>query len=255
MVVVLLRGLDDDSRDKLKEEAASTKGHLELASFAIHSVDHSDSESDSGSEASSTSGDYTVEDIVEDLKTDIQCLVDLGPRYKEPIRDRVVVEKAALPPPVANWDPAEHWASRIRHRYPHGDAAFAQFLGQTNWDRAQRLYSWKERNIREAQQPAATAGPAYKPSGTVGASDFQDSGLGTSIVTPSSYAETLLSYHGTNGGSIKIPTIPAEAVEGSQFVCDICGRLCHFPRTNLKSFWKYAWPVLVPSHHLYAMDC
>ncbi|KAK4153805.1 hypothetical protein C8A00DRAFT_33418 [Chaetomidium leptoderma] len=233
LTIVLLPGLDETSQHALKEKAARARDLVEVATFAMHRTDDSDSDSDS----SSICGDYSVEDIVEDLRTDIQCLVDLGPRYKEPIQDKTVVEEAAVPPSATTWDPAEYLASRIRHRYPNGDASFAQILGQTNWDRAQRLYALKETRDREAQQPAARLGSA-RPSKTAVASDFYDSGLGASVGTTSSYAETVLSYHGAKGGSIKIPQVPVEGLQGQPFSCDICGLRCQLPDFNWKSYWK-----------------
>ncbi|KAH6631005.1 hypothetical protein B0J18DRAFT_117931 [Chaetomium sp. MPI-SDFR-AT-0129] len=76
------------------------------------------------------------------------------------------------------------------------------------------------------------------PLGTIVASDFHDSGLGTSMATPSSYAETVMSYLGTKGGSIKIPPVPPEAMQGNPFTCDVCGRKCRLPGANCKLFWK-----------------
>jgi hypothetical protein len=219
------------------------KDLVQSATFMMHSTNVEDSDSDSESDSSSASGEYRIEDTIEDLKTDIQCLVDLGPRFKEPIRDRALIEEVALPSQAAIWDPAEYLASRIRHRYPNSDAGFAGILGQTNWDRAQELYALKEANTRKVQRPAAK--PELEPGlpRSVVASDFHDSGLGTSVATPSSYAETVLSYHGTNGGAVKIPQIPSEGLMGKPFPCDICGHMCQLPVANWKSFWKYGAPL------------
>jgi hypothetical protein len=237
MVAMLLPGLDDASQHKLREKAARARDVLEATTFAIHDADGRDADnSDSGSDGSSLSEQGSVEDTIEDLKTDIQCLVDLGPRYKEPIRDRAVAEKAALPAAVASWDPAEYLTSRICHRYPDADAELARSLGRANWNRFQRLRAAKEQNLREEAQQKTE--PDLKPPSTALASDFRDSGLGASVATPSSYAETLLSYHGTKGGSIKIPPVPPESLQGKWFACDICGRSCRLPRTNWKPFWK-----------------
>jgi hypothetical protein len=241
MVDLLLPGLDDTSRHKLSEKAARTRDVVEAASFAIRDAHGSDSDSDSGSNVSSPSGygEDLLEDVIEDLRTDIRCLVDLGPRYKEPIRDRAVLEDAGLPAAVSAWDPAEYLTSRILHRYPNVDAELAPILGQANWDRALRLYACKEESTHQTQQQAGHAESASRPPGTIVASDFHDSGLGTSMATPSSYAETILSYHGAKGGSIKIPPVPAEALQGKPFTCDICGRKCRLPGANCKLLWKY----------------
>jgi len=244
---VWLPGLDDAAQQTARQQSERTRDVAELALLAVHRDDNNDSESDSGSESSFSGSDaYTVEDVIEDLKTDIQCLVDLGPRYKEPIRDQVATkEEAVLVRTGPAWDPAEYLASRIRHRYPEGDIELTGILGRVNWDRLQRLYATKEANTRdrEAQQrPGLAPISQAKPSGsygTVKGTEFHDSGLGTSVKTPSSYAETVLSYQGTQGGSVKIPPVPPECLKGGNLVCDICGAMCSLPASNPKSFWKY----------------
>jgi len=242
-------GLDSVSRLIVRDKADRAKELADIAASDVHVADHSESDSDSESDESSSFGDYTYETMIEDLKTDIQCLVDLGPRYKEPIRDKVVEEESSMSAQVKTWDPAEYLTSRIRHRYPNGDVALTQVLGQVNWERARRLYALKETNAGAGQRPA----PGTKPPGTVVASDFYDSGLGTSVATPSSYAETVFSYHGTQGGSIKIPPVPTEGLDGNPFPCDICGRMCRLPGASWKSLWKYAqrplpFVLVVPLH-------
>ena len=233
MAAVLLPSLDASSQQNLRAKTAIV-GDLaaEISVSAIHGADDSDSDSDSGSDFWAGVGDDAVQDVIEDLSTDIQCLVDLGSRFKEPIRDRPGKEEAALPTQVPTWDPSKSMAARIRHRYPKGDDAFIEVQGQVNWERRQRLYALKEASTQDLQRPSQTPG-------TLVASDFHDSGLGTSVAAPSSYAETDLSYHGTRGGSIKIPPVPAEGLEGKPFACDICGRRCQLPASNWKSFWKY----------------
>ncbi len=237
IAVALPPSLDASSQHNLKAKAA-VLGDLatEISVSATYGAEDSDLGSDSGSDPGSDFwagvGDDAVHDIIEDLSTDIQCLVDLGSRFKEPIRDRPSKEVAALPTQVSEWDPSKSMAARIRHRYPDGDHAFIEIQGQVNWERRQRLYASKESSARDPQRSIQTAG-------TLVASEFHDSGLGTSVATPSSYAETVLSYHGTKGGSIKIPPVPAEGLEGKPFACDICGRRCQLPASNWKSFWKY----------------
>ena len=247
--MVLLPSLDASSQQGLRAKAAVV-GDLaaEVSVSAIHGADDSDSGSDSGSDFWAGVGDDAVQDIIEDLSTDIQCLVDMGSRFKEPIRDRSGKEEAALPTQVATWDPSKSMAARIRHRYPNGDDAFIEVQGQVNWERRQRLYALKEASTQDLQRPTPTPESVSQTPGTLVASEFYDSGLGTSVATPSSYAETLLSYHGTRGGSIKIPPVSGEALEGKPFACDICGRRCQLPASNWKTFWKYE-PLSPRSRH------
>ncbi|KAL2201511.1 hypothetical protein P885DRAFT_73854 [Corynascus similis CBS 632.67] len=214
LTAVLLPGLDVISQDRLKDKAARTKDVAEAAAFSIPSTDSDSEDSDTESVSSGVHKLHTIEDIIEDLKTDIQCLVDLGPRYKEPILDRTIKEEAAIPHQDTTWDPVESLTARIRHRYPNVDGAFARVLGQANWERAQRLFAAKEKNAEDAERSNVKDESASRAPGTLLTSEFYDSGLGTSIPKASSYTETVFSYHGTKGGSIKIPPIPAEGQDG-----------------------------------------
>ncbi len=240
----LLPSLDGVAQQSVRQQSERTSEVAHLALSGVHQDDDSDSASDSGSESSfGGSVACVIEDAIEDLKTDIQCLVDLGPRYKEPVRDKEAAKEEAAPLRTAPiWDPAEYLASRIRHRYPEGDAEFTRILGRANWDRLQRLYASKDANARdrEAQQrPSLAQTQLSGPPATVKGTEFHDSGLGTSVKTPSSYAETVLSYQGAQGGSVKIPPVPPECLKGGTLVCDICGVMCSLPASNPKSFWKY----------------
>ncbi|EAQ85530.1 hypothetical protein CHGG_09544 [Chaetomium globosum CBS 148.51] len=158
--------LDNDWQRGLHNEAARTRDLIEEATFANGGDDGSDSGSDSGSDTSSVTSDFNIEEITKDLKTDILCLVELGPRYKEPIRDRTVEEQPVLPSLAMNWDPAEHLASRIRHRYPDGDALLAHVFGKMNWERAKRLYAAREANARAVERPSIQLAAASEAKGT-----------------------------------------------------------------------------------------
>ena len=154
------------------------------------------------------------------------------------------MEKVArLPEENTTWNPAEYLASRIRHRYPNGQSDLVAILGRNNWDRMLRLAKARE---QKAQQPVE-GNKEQKAATSVSRSEFHDSGLGTSIATPSSYAETVVSYHGSKGGSIKIPPLPAEAAGGKPFICGVCGDSIKISNTTL---WKYVSVSLFGMRHL-----
>ncbi|KAH6843469.1 hypothetical protein B0I37DRAFT_315039 [Chaetomium sp. MPI-CAGE-AT-0009] len=167
LTTVLSTGLDDNWGRLLSKQAARTRDLIEEATFANGGDGGSDSASDSGSDASSIANDCTIEEIIKDLETDIRCLVDLGPRYKEPVRDRTVKEQPAFPSLAVNWDPAEHLASRIRHRYPQGDTHLTEVLGYANWERVKRLYASREANARAAERPTVELAAVPGAEGTV----------------------------------------------------------------------------------------
>jgi len=249
---------DGHSRLHFESVLARAKDQIDAAVYIVDDEASSDSGSGSDSDSDSVSS-VDIDDIIEDLKTDVQCLIDLGPRYKEPVKDRVVDEKAATLPgdfaqDVQAWNPAEYLASRIRDRYPEGDDNLTKILGQANWERAQRLYARKEQSKSEAQQAPAKTDTTNR---TLASSKFQDSGIGTSIATPSSYAETMVSYRGARGGAIRIPQPPPEALEGKPFSCILCGVTCNLSLTssNWKSTWKYVQPDFPRSLQLLTTIC
>lgn len=245
LAVILLPNLDGASRDRVRVAVAFTRDCVEAAAFTIDNGDDPDSENeDDNSEAGSSLsyvGFDVVEEVISDLRTDTQCLVALGPRYAEPIRDRELgFNEAALAPQHIAWDPALSLVSRIRQRYPHADDEFAHILGELNWARVQRLMAAREENAQKPTQEATRVGSVSRPPGTVMASEFHDSGLGTSIPTVSQYAETVFSYHGTAGGSIKIPSVPERGLQGLPFDCPLCGCSCQLPAGNHgRRLWKY----------------
>jgi hypothetical protein len=217
---------------QLLKLSARAKDIAETTIYTLRDDDGGESDSDSDEHFDSNPGDSSVDDIAEDLQTDIQCLVDLGPRYDEPIRDRLVEEKEAPPPTEPkDWNPAEYLVSRIRHRYPEGEDGLLSLLGQQSWDRLKALYAMRESN-RETNQKLEVAEAAV---GDKAGTEFHDSGLGTSIATPSSYAETVVSYHGSKGGTIRIPPLPVEAAQGKAFRCPVCGQSVQI---STKSRWK-----------------
>ena len=68
-----------------KSEQVTKK--VETAISVIANNQDSDLSSDSDDHLGSGSN-LSIEDVIDDLKTDIQCLIDLGPRYLDPARGR-----------------------------------------------------------------------------------------------------------------------------------------------------------------------
>lgn len=185
----------------------------------------------------------TPENLLEDLATGIECVADLGPCFEDPVLDAVPAEEKTCHPVESTWDPVVHLAARISHRYPDVDGNLARALGSANWERLQRLVQTRHDNIQE-KRTAPLEGKDTGP-GTVVASDYHDSGIGTSITSPASrYAETVLSYHGSNGGSIRIPRTPAQGLRGELFTCEICAAELQIPVKQAKSLWKYVRSTL-----------
>lgn len=215
------------------------RGLSAMAQYAVEQGDDSNSDSDSDTDSNIDpleKSNSTLESLVEDLASGIQCLVDLGPSFDEPVLDKTPEETAVLAVGAA-WNPVHHLTARILHRYPDADSDLARVLGQANWKRLGRLLQTRETNMQKLEQ---TSLKRREPgSGTVVAPDCHDSGIGTSISAPASrYADTVLSYHGSRGSSVCIPPVSPEGLQGQPFTCEICAvKLQILPR-RARSLWK-----------------
>ncbi|KAI1409940.1 hypothetical protein F5Y13DRAFT_202569 [Hypoxylon sp. FL1857] len=232
----LLHHVSSEIQAQLRSKVARTSQASERMSFLVHSgePDDRDSDSDGESDADSDASDSEpeeLEEIAEDLRTETQCLLDLGPRFEEEPVGPVVTENPVNPGPSISWDPSEHFSERIRKRYPDCDTTVARRLGKVSWNRLLRCQELKARN--EQLRSVATGN---KVAGTIVASTaFNDSGLGSSVSDPTHYEETIVSYHGPAGGSIRVPALPDEAKKGAPFPCVACGRMVNISNT---SAWK-----------------
>lgn len=201
----LAGGTKTSSLKQLSDRAGDL---VKVATGTLRDDVSQNSDSDSDDENYATPGYPSIEDLAEDLETDIQCLVDLGPRYKDPVRDP--------PNESASCNLSEYLADRIHRLYPGGDDTLMSALGRANWDRTTRLITERSKNIQntdEQQEPA-----------NIISFESLDSGPHASVLTATPYAETMVSYHGPWGDSIRIPQLPAGAVRGEPFTCEACGQ-------------------------------
>ena len=218
---------------RTSRQVAWAKELADIAASAVYVNSDRDSDSDSDDDTIELT---TLEDVAENLKVDVQCLVELGAGYEDPICDHFTEEPATVSNACETWDPSKYLASRIRQHYPGIEDDLSAALGISNWRRLDRLCATKERNSRNPDQATTETTAAINKASTLPTSRFQDSGLGTSISTPTSYADTIFSYHGSKGGSIRIPKLNEEALAGQAFDCDVCGVKLKITNTYV---WKY----------------
>ncbi|KAI0133318.1 hypothetical protein F4776DRAFT_128952 [Hypoxylon sp. NC0597] len=246
----LLHHLSTEVQVQLHPKVARTSQAAEKMSYLAHSDepdvrdsgDDSDSDSDSGSDTSNSEPE-DLEEIAEDLRTDTQCLLDLGSRFEEEPVGPIVAEIPVNPEPRISWNPSEHFSERIRRRYPDCEITVAKRLGKISWNRLLRCQDMKTRNEHSGSAAVERSKAiSDKVAGTIVASTaFNDSGLGSSVPTepyapdPIHYEETIVSYHGAAGGSIRVPALSDEAKEGVPFLCVGCGRTVNITNT---SAWK-----------------
>ncbi|KAH7007185.1 hypothetical protein EDB80DRAFT_842405 [Ilyonectria destructans] len=217
-----------DKLERLDELEPRLTAMTAEASYLIHDV--TDIDSDSSSDGSSDFELDTIDEIVEDLRTDVQCLTELNPLIRNPVFDRSSQKQKELE--VADWAPQKAFCDKIEQRFPQADNSLVLGLGEANWWRFQTCQELRLKNELAEQQQLGTAKGDHE---TVADSKFHDSGLGTSLPTRSSYAETIMTYSGSNGQKTRIPPLTDEAKRGKPFPCVACGKVV---RVTNNSAWK-----------------
>lgn len=187
--------------------------HLKLFAQGI-SNQNSDSDTDDSSSDAETEKESLVH-IAQILKVTVGCLVGMGSR----LDNRTIQRNERLPSkPIEDtqWHASVPLIERIRNRYPECNVDLATRLGKANWRRIQERRKRIEEN-EQSQEPEDFSNPLdsdHHPDvheKTVIPSTLHDSGIGTSVPSaPSQRAETVVSYNGAAGGSIRVPPLPKE---------------------------------------------
>jgi hypothetical protein len=210
----------------------------EAASALYDSVDNGSNDgSDSDGSIDHDAAD-DLSEIAEDLKTNTQCLLDLDSLIRDPAADPepVAVTCSTLEAMKTDpWAPHEPYRDRIARRFPKAQEILVTRLAIANLNRFLRNQNARTTNLEEAEAGVVEAPAPTAAESSEGQTKFHDSGLGTSLGTPSSYAETVMSYRQGEERGVRIPSLPDEAKEGKPFECLVCGQLVSV-RNN--SAWK-----------------
>lgn len=185
----------------------------------------------------STPNAGVLSDITDDIRLDVECLLDLESLIKSPFIDsskRRSVEQQWF---FNELTPHQPYLERISRRFPDAEQDLVERLAKASWHRFQRVQSEKEHNAALDEQEVQDRDGKLQPALSERASDFYDSGLGTSLGTRSSYADTTMSYRRNSDKSLstRIPPLPTEAKEGKLFECVACGKNI---RVLNNSSWK-----------------
>lgn len=187
-----------------------------------------------GEDESDTSSNFDYDsysEIAEDLKTDTTCLMGFNSLLNyPPLKDHVA--DTVSDTPVSQWEPCQSYCDRISNRFPDGTHDLISRLGKANYERYLRCI--KRRDEKDENQVDDTNAESMQLAGTVIASDFHDSGLGSSI--PGAYAETVMSYgNDGDGPTVRVPPLSAEARRGIPFTCVACFKSVTIANNSL---WK-----------------
>lgn len=191
---------------------------------------------DSSSDDGSTVSNDNLYEVAEDLKTNTYVMSCLDRLIEDPVFDiqqTDMIENNNC----SSSNPESFFVDKIGNRFPRADASLTSCLGKANFERYLRCQANREaQDVEENEEglPSAEREAPELSSTIITESKFHDSGVGTSIASRKSYAETLMSYS-REGQCVRIPPLPKDAKDGSPFSCVACGRtVC----INNNSSWK-----------------
>ncbi|KAF9698356.1 hypothetical protein EKO04_003901 [Ascochyta lentis] len=217
-----------------------------LVADANHSASDEDDETDVESDADKrVKPSVEIGKMINEINVYVQCLVDLGAALQCPAVAREPDEHATARP-LEERTANDYHAGLISNRYPRADTVLVERLGQISWSRFLRMQHERDNNTTERnriQQPLV----ADATKSLLSISEFQDSGLGTSLPTAlSSYAESTVSFMTSISGGerVRIPPLPSEGKKGVPFDCTACGRSVR--ATNNREWRKHLYTDLQP---------
>ncbi len=246
ILYVLKTAHPDDKHEKraraLELKASDAKSIKDQVSLHIRSPRDTDDKSrDDGDSSSASSEDPSLEDVLDNLKTDVEALVELGPRLKDPIQDTLV--EAPAPPPEVMTDNSQAFFVGIKQKLPFCDDSLARALSKALYNTTRRLLAERQMTTPKGSNPPDLVSEPNKDSGyetgvkapTHQADSFGENG----IVSGLSYARTLQSYADADDGQARtpFPSQPKDLRIGDKFPCPACGR--QVAKSEHTSAWKY----------------
>ncbi|KAJ9615800.1 hypothetical protein H2200_001877 [Cladophialophora chaetospira] len=145
---------------------------------------------------------------------------------------------------------AQQWVRQVFDKFPKADSLLAERLGRVNaqrYDELRRLKTRKDTspdlsderpgNFIDSFEDSSPAQALFRAPTTI----YHDSGLGTSIVTPSNIPLSDASYSSfassvADGTSRRVPKTPDAVAQGTPFACGICGHKLSTIRS--RTHWK-----------------
>lgn len=216
-------------------------------------------DNDTLSENSSQSGDWPTDDDLEEvimsLKTDVECLMDMGPRFRNPVPTRGIDPETKCDQPP--WDPLEHFSERIRSRFPNCHPDLVSACAKDVYDTLLRLHETREAAAasgtperRAKEQPdsgffsssSLTASGPQQPAPARARDQALPAG---SDLDGSSTAQTVLSFTDDDGTRrTSFPSQPKDIAIGESFPCVACGK--QVAKARSPRAWKYVHSPPLP---------
>ncbi|KAK6821204.1 hypothetical protein PG987_015604 [Apiospora arundinis] len=226
-------------RDIADVASISTKVSLaaERLTVLIQSdYDSNDSSDDDDGSTELSRGSDSLDHIVDDLRTDTQCLMELGDRFEDQVKNPIISEATADPDTYEAWTPSVQFKERVLHSYPNCEPNLAGRLGEALWLRLSRLKNPKpqrmsfeadhdgevETSVEPTQTSSNPPTDVRKSVPSVMMSLLQDSALGTSIPAALT-TDSAPGKAGVDRAEPVILTLPELAKKGEPFLCRACG--------------------------------
>ncbi len=174
-------------------------------------TDDGENMGDTDSDVSSSDDEDTdgLREVADKVKTYTSCLMDLTVALKcpalEPEHDDKPVQLR-----LEQRSAHDYHTELMRAKFPQSEEDLLHSLGETSWNRYQRMQHEREMNASDA---------AY--------SKFRDSGVGTSLPGgASTYTEPIVPFMTSVPGDKRsnIPPLSTEAKSGARFDCNACGK-------------------------------
>ena len=188
-------------------------------------ITESDYESDGSTGSTDVLDDISA--VIDSLGVYVGCLMELLPSMEETLGCLNWQKETYHPSHSIDFQisgPAQPYVLKVYDKFPLADLRLMHRLGEANWQRHLSLRA--NDNQQESEVPQALPKITF-----VAVSEFQDSGLGSSLPARSSYAATVASHSSfqttaddKNGGSLRVPPTPKQVSEGEPFSCQICGQ-------------------------------
>lgn len=229
--------------------ADTVKGTRDAASLTFEdALKDIDTLSDDSSQGGDWPTDDDLEEVIMSLKNDVECLMDMGPRFQNPIPTRGIDPEAKCDQPL--WDPLKHFSERIRSRFPSCHPDLVSACAKDVYDTLLRLHETREaaaasgmpeRRAKEQPDSGFFSSSSLTASGAQQPVPPRDQALpsGASL-DGSSTAGTVLSFTDDDGTRrARFPPQPKDIAIGESFPCVACGEQVAKARSS--KAWKYVY--------------
>ncbi|EXJ86597.1 hypothetical protein A1O3_03550 [Capronia epimyces CBS 606.96] len=248
--ISLLAGSRDGSGNFNDETTAALKTHLAEAREFLN-IEGSDDDSTDSEQSEDETASYLSRDegllerkYFRPLFEYVELLLELCPTLEQTYKHRhqeTTSSKLQSEHQISVSIPALSYVQNIRDKFPLASNNLVERLGESNWQRHERLRSI---DVAKASEELARSNlPQHPKSLFQPVSIFKDSALGSSLPAISEHAPTVASHssflsstEGQDKGRFRVPKLPKNTSYGEPFLCPFCMKTIRQIRSRVD--WK-----------------